>query len=55
MNVLDFAAEHPVLAVVLLVVVGVAGGNLLAAPITAWRKWQRPNDCPRCGGTGREP
>lgn len=52
---LDFAAAHPFLSVVLLLVAGVAGGNLLAAPVTAWRKWTRPNDCPRCSGTGREP
>ena len=55
MTVLEFAAAHPVLAVVLLLAAGWAAGGALSSPVTAWRKWTRPNDCPRCHGTGREP
>lgn len=55
MSLVDFAAAHPVVAVFLVLAAGWAGGELLSAPVTAWRKWHRPGDCPRCHGTGREP
>ncbi len=55
MTPLGFIEAHPLWTCVLLFVAGIAGGELLAAPVRAWRKWQRPRDCPRCHGTGREP
>ncbi len=59
MTLFQFLTDHPALALFvggpLLLVSGVALSNVLAAPVTAWRKWTRPNDCPRCRGTGRDP
>jgi len=55
MTPLDFAAGHPVVALFLVVAAGWSLGEVFAAPITAWRKFSRRADCPRCHGTGREP
>jgi hypothetical protein len=52
---LDFAAAHPFVAVALVVSVGVAIGQAVAAPFNAVGRWRRhPLDCPRCHGTGRD-
>jgi hypothetical protein len=53
-TLLDFMATHPFVSVALVLAAGYAVGGALAAPVTAWRKLQkRPDDCPRCDGTGR--
>lgn len=55
MTSLDFAAAHPLLAVVLLLFAGWAGSLVVAAPFEAIGKHRRhPLDCPRCHGTGRD-
>lgn len=55
MTPLDFAAAHPLLAVVLLLFAGWAGSLVVAAPFEAIGKHRRhPLDCPRCHGTGRD-
>jgi hypothetical protein len=54
-TLLDFMAAHPLASVGIVLAAGYAVGGALAAPVTAWRKFHRPGDCPRCGGTGREP
>lgn len=55
MTALEWMAAHPWLSLGLVIVGGWSVGGALAAPVTAWRKWKRPGDCPRCHGTGREP
>ncbi len=53
---LAFAADHPVLAVLLVVVTGWAASIVAAAPWEAVGRHRRhPLDCPRCRGTGRDP
>lgn len=55
MGALDFAAQHPVWALALVVATGWAVALVVAAPFEAVGRWRRhPLDCPRCQGTGRD-
>lgn len=53
MSALDFAAAHPFLATALVLAIGRAAAGCVAAAVEPLKSWRKPNDCPRCNGTGR--
>lgn len=55
MTLLDFMQAHPVWSVVFILAGGMAGSWMVGAAVEPLKTWRRPGDCPRCGGTGREP
>jgi hypothetical protein len=51
----EFAAAHPWWSVAFLVVAWRGVSWVMAAAVEPLKSWRRPNDCPRCNGTGRLP
>jgi hypothetical protein len=54
-TVLAFAYDHWALSSLFILVAGMALSSVVGAAVEPLKTWRRPGDCPRCGGTGREP
>jgi len=52
---LVFLADHWLVSLLLILAAGKAVAGVVAAAVAPLHTWRRPCDCPRCGGTGRDP